>query len=138
MTSTKKVTRLTRTDKAWIDGYFEGLGSAQNVRNDQPLHTFDTESKKFIEWTKKHLTDPDYFLLLSCLIERQLSNFLNGDKEKLLTALTEKMKKGALEHGKPSHSQEEVHKELQQEFLDIIGWNMVLLWDKRRRANADS
>lgn len=134
MTSTKKVTRLTRTDKAWIDGYFEGLRSAQNV---QPLHKIDAESKKFIEWTRKHLSDPDYFLLLSCLIERQLSNFLNGDKEKLLTALTEKMEKGVLEHGKPSHSQAEVHEELQQEFLDLIGWNMVRLWNLRKRGTHD-
>lgn len=126
---------LSNTDKAWIDGYFSGLESAQSV---QPLHKIDGESKKFIKWTREHLNDPDYFLLLSILIERQLSNFLNGDKENLLTTLTEKMKKGALEHGKPSHSQEEVHKELQQEFLDIIGWNMVLLWNKKGRKNANS
>jgi len=124
---------LSSTDKAWIEGYFAGLESAQSV---QTLHKIDSESKKFIKWTREHLSDPDYFLLLSCLIERQLSNFLNGDKEKLLAALTEKMNKGALEHGKPSHSQEEVHEELQQEFLDIIGWNMVLLWNKGKERKC--
>lgn len=125
---------LSNTDKAWIDGYFAGYESAQN--SVQPLHKIDGESKKFIKWTREHLSDPDYFMLLSILIERQLSNFLNSDKEKLLTALMEKMKKGALEHGKPFHSQEEVHTELQQEFLDIIGWNMVLLWNKGKERKC--
>lgn len=125
---------LSSTDKAWIDGYFAGLESAQN--NVQPLHKIDTESKQFIKWSREHLTDPDYFSLLSCLIDRQLWNFLNGDKQKLLSALTEKMKKGALEHGKPSHSQDEAQIELQQEFLDIIGWNMVLLWNKSGRKKC--
>lgn len=106
--------------------------------NVQSLHKIDGESKHFIKWAREHLSDSDYFLLLSCLIEKQLSMFLNGDKEKLLTALTEKMNKGALEHGKPSHSQKEIHKELQQEFMDIIGWNMVLLWNKGKGANVDS
>ncbi len=104
--------------------------------NVQSLHTIDAESKNFIKWTIQHLNDPDYFMLLSCLIDRQLSNFLNGDKEKLLAELTEKMKKGALEHGSPTHSQEEAQNELQQEFLDIIGWNMVLLWDKKGRKKC--
>ena len=121
---------LSNTDKSWIDGFFAGYESAQNVREVQSLHSIDAESKKFIKWTREHLSDPDYFSLLSCLIERQLSNFLNSDKDKLLSSLMEKMTQGALEHGKPSHSEEAVNKELQQEFLDIIGWNMVMLWNK--------
>lgn len=98
----------------------------------QSLHTIDAESKQFIKWTREHLNDPDYFSLLSYLIDRQLWNFLNGDKQKLLTALTEKMTKGAIEHGKPTHTKEQVLTELQQELLDLIGWNMVMLWNKRK------
>ena len=127
---------LSKTDKAWIDGFFAWLESAQNEGNVQSLHSLDSESKKFIKWTMQHLADPDYFSLLSYLIDRQLWNFLNGDKKKLLTSLTEKMSKGALEHGKPSHSKEEVQEELQQEFLDTIGWNMVLLWNKGKERKC--
>lgn len=128
---------LSNTDKAWIDGFFAGLDSAH--KDVQSLHKskdnpIDAESKKFIKWTAHHLSDPDYFSLLSCLIDRQLSNFLNGDRKTLLTALMEKLNKGAQEHGNPTYSKEEAQQELQQEFLDLIGWNMVLLWNKRKEG----
>lgn len=127
---------LSSTDKAWIDGYFAGYESAQHEKKVQPLHKIDAESKRFIKWTEKHLSDPDYFSLLSCLIDRQLSNFLHGDRKKLLAALMEKLEKRAREHGKPSYTKEHVLGELQQEFLDLIGWNMVLLWNKRKERKC--
>lgn len=126
---------LSNTDKAWIDGYLAGLESS-SVKNDQSLHTIDEESKDFINWTAKHLSDTDYFSLLSCLVDKQLSIFLNGDRKQLLCALLKKLYKGAQEHGKPSDSQEVAQDELKQEFLDILGWNMVMLWNKRGRKKC--
>lgn len=123
---------ISKTDKAWIDGYFEGLESAQNV---QTLHTIDPESKAFIKWALKQLSQPDYYFLVTSLIESQVQTFLDSNKQ-LIPALKEKLTKGAREHGKPSYSLKQIEQELNHELLDLIGWNMVRLWTLRKEGKC--
>jgi hypothetical protein len=127
---------ITDTDKAWIDGYFEGLESAQNVRNDQSLHTpIDPESKAFIKWSLKRLSQPDYYYLVTSLIETQVKTFLHSNPQ-LIPSLKQKLSKGAREHGKPSYSLGQIEQELNNELLDLIGWNMLRLWMLRKESKC--
>lgn len=125
---------LSKSDRDWIDGFFVGYEAA-SIRNDQPLHKIDEESKYFIKWTLDMLSNPRFFIALSGIIEKQLFSFLQGNHSTLIKKLKRKLRKGALEHGAPSYSLRKAKKELEQEFLDLIGWNMILLWNKRKEKS---
>lgn len=64
MKSTNKANKLTRTDKAWIDGYFEGYESGV-----QSLHNYCKSEEEIISAWK----DKDEFELLPHL--RKLARF---------------------------------------------------------------
>lgn len=107
------------------------------------LHTsenknIDDESKEFIKWATTNLNDPDFFTLISCLIQAQITVFLGKDRKTIIKNLKKKLIIGAKEHGAPTKPIPTITKELNQEFLDLIGWNMVRLWNLRKEKSANS
>lgn len=129
---------ITKSDKDWINGYFEGYESGVQTLHNSEKKSIDDESKEFILWATTNLNDPEFFTLISCLIQAQVTAFLGKDRNQIISKLKKKLTLGAKEHGSPTKPIPTITKELNQEFLDLIGWNMVRLWNLRKGKNANS
>lgn len=98
------------------------------------MKQIDFESEQFIDWSMQKLKDEAFFNYLTQKVSNQMQSFyLDGSRKKLLKKLREKMEAGAVEHGEPKTDFEEVKKELEEEYLDLIGWSMLLLWGFEKR-----
>ncbi len=90
----------------------------------------DQENQQYIDWTIEKLQDKQYFdEIIKKVISQITEYFQNKDKTQLLRELKTKMTAGAIEHGgELPASYEAIEKELTQEYLDIIAYNMMLLF----------
>lgn len=95
------------------------------------MKELDEESKQFIEFALKRLEDFTFRKVLVIKAIYKFTKYINTvDLEKKVKA---KLVKGGLEHGEPIYSQNEIKKELEDEFLDLLGWQLVSLWQKNRK-----
>lgn len=90
----------------------------------------DLENQQYIDWTIEKLSDGQYLNEIIKKVISQISEYYrNKNKNQLLRELKTKMTFGAIEHGgKLPASYEAIEKELTQEYLDIIAYNMMLLF----------
>ena len=101
-----------------------------NTDKTQPI---DEESKEFIKWSINRLSDKEFYREMLERIESQMQALYGAENDlQLLRLLEAKMIAGAREHGKPLTDREQIAKEIQQELLDLIGWNMVELWREEK------
>lgn len=85
----------------------------------------DPESRAFIRWQKKELSHPGVYADVIDEIINSAVVFLRGDPGTIKAKLATKLKKGAIEHGEPIYTANQVRKELEAECIDLIGWTMV-------------
>lgn len=91
-----------------------------------------------VSWIMLKLEDPEYYKHLLQELPRKLANFYSYPPHQLKQKLFLKLLKGCREHGTPELTQEQIDSELQDEYLDLIGWSMVgNYWDEQRR-NKDA
>ena len=101
------------------------------------MKKIDPESKQFIKWTMQKLENEAFFEYLISKINAQMQAFyFDGSRKTLLKNLRVKMESGALEHGKPKASFEEIKSEIEAEYLDLIGWSMIHLWNFEKTLEA--
>ncbi len=89
------------------------------------MKTVDPLSEEFIAWSLEKLADEDYYIeyLRECV--RKAANFYSRNPIEIKAKLEAKLTKGAHEHGAPKYQLSEVDAELENEYIDIIGWRLV-------------
>lgn len=94
----------------------------------------DEESIKFVNWAI-----PRFYQLYNVYVQKGLNeafHFFNNNKKHIMARFKDKLVKGSLEHGPPIYSEEITTHELQQEFLDIIGWTLVREYNENLKAKT--
>lgn len=95
----------------------------------------DTESKNFIKWAMTRLDDRDFYNSMVRKIQMQLNNYYRKSSRRVvLTHLKRKMELGAIHHGEPEKELKLLHEEINEELLDLIGWNMLILWSLNKKG----
>ena len=92
--------------------------------------SLNEESRKFIAWTREQLANPDNYERLITQIISGVIAYYAQPKELILSKLEEKLVKGGIEHGEPNYSLDFIIKELENEYIDLIGWEMVAYWNQ--------
>ncbi len=93
--------------------------------------TLDKESVLFINWAEEKLADYPFRKLLVLKAIYKFIRYINSVD--LKRVMKKKLTKGGIEHGAPIYSQREVEKELEAEFQDLIGWQVVGLYNKEKK-----
>jgi len=93
----------------------------------------DQESKNFIKWSMEKLEDEEFFFMMMKRIKSQQVNFYRTPRKRLLQILRTKMEEGAQHYGEPIKSSRRLRREIREEFLDLIGWNMLTFWALHRK-----
>lgn len=88
------------------------------------------KNKKYIAYTIDKLSDDYFFNTMIKKVLQRAENFYNDtDKELLLIKLKDKITRGSIEHGEIPTDYEKIEGELQDEYLDIIAYNMIHLFN---------
>ena len=95
------------------------------------------KNKKYIAYTIDKLSDIYFFDVLIKKVLQRAENFYNDtDKELLLKKLKDKITRGSIEHGEIPTDYEKIEGELQDEYLDIIAYNMIHLFNAGIETNT--
>lgn len=97
----------------------------------------DPLSEEFIAWSKAKLEDPDYYIEFMRELPRKAANYFSYPPKELKEKLEAKLRKGAKEHGEPIHEVEWLQEELQQEYLDMMGYTLLMEWNIERSKNTN-
>jgi hypothetical protein len=92
----------------------------------------DPLSEEFIAWSKEKLSNPDFYKHFMEELPRKAANYYSYPKLHLMEKLEKKLRKGAKEHGPPIHALEWLEDELRQEYIDMIGYTLLIEWNKKR------
>ena len=99
----------------------------------------DQTSQDFIKWSKEKLEDPEYFESFIREMKNKMESFYSNSPEYIKAKLYKKLVRGSEEHGNPDgYSPEDIKRELEFEFIDIIGWSLVGMWNEERYGRENS
>ncbi len=101
--------------------------------NTNELKDVDSESQKFIRWSFEAIADDKELSALIDEVTTKANTWLHHDLGKLRKKLLAKMIKGAKEHGAPRHTLAAVAKELEGEYLDLLGWTQIKKYNEKKR-----
>lgn len=90
------------------------------------LKTIDPTAEEYIDWTIHTLSEGWFDTVIESVIIRIKEYYTNTDREIIIADLRAKMTAGAIQHGKLPTSINDIDRELQQEYLDIIAYNMMI------------
>lgn len=97
--------------------------------------TIDPVAVEFIAWAMDKIEDEVWFQEFRQECIERLTHFLSRDPSELRTILRNKLERGSRDHGSPLRKQWDIEQELQDEYIDILGWPLVGLfrdhYDKR-------
>ncbi len=93
----------------------------------------DPESQAFIDWTMDSFTDDQVYQRFVTEAIDRAKLFYDQPKTVILTRLKAKMEKGAEEHGAPRLPPSVTRLELENEYLDLLGWLLVAKWNARAK-----
>lgn len=97
------------------------------------LQSVDRESQKFIQWSFEQIeSDSDLDTMIK-EVTAEAKKWLRSNRPALRALLFAKMVKGAKEHGAPQHTLKEVDKELEGEYLDLLGWNFIRRYNEGKK-----
>jgi hypothetical protein len=96
------------------------------------MSEIDTESAEFIDWAMTELDDHTHYETMLSEIKQRLDNFYAQPKEVIMPHLKAKMTRGAHEHGAPSHPTTYINEEIDNEYIDLLGWELVKKWNERK------
>lgn len=106
------------------------LNSSQSsLNNDLPI---DHESQEFISWAFEQLDNTDTYNTLVTEALGRATAYYEQPREVVLKELKAKMHIGAVEHGAPTHTVDEVRHELANEYRDLMGWLLVEKWNTKK------
>jgi hypothetical protein len=74
--------------------------------------------------------------LITCM--KKAAQYLSTNPELIKEELRMKLIKGAIEHGEPVHDIEWMKNEVGYEYLDILGWGLLIMWNEKRIADTDT
>lgn len=95
----------------------------------------DPESRRFMDWLRKRYRNDEAFITDVSEAIWTLDDFFNRPKDEIITKLFAKLEKGAEEHGPPRYTPSQIKKNLEEEYLDVLGWYAVGLWQEKRQKN---
>lgn len=98
----------------------------------------DPHSARFIDWAFEKLEDDAYYNEAVDEIKQRLDNFYSQSKDQLLTDLKAKMIKGAQEHGEPNYPVTTAQTEINNEYIDLLGWMLIERWIQKNESNSVS
>jgi len=102
------------------------------------MKIIDNDSLEFIAFAKELMDDKEFYNNFLLEGKRKFEKFISRDSEEIKSLLNAKLVRGSIEHGSPGkYTQEEVQKELDMEFLDIIGWSLVGLYCEKKQHERD-
>jgi len=84
-----------------------------------------------VAWIMQRLEDPDFYRDLLKELPRKAANFYSYPPSLIKERLHAKLLKGTKEHGDHHRTAEQIRKELEDEYLDLIGWSLVLQYHEQ-------
>lgn len=97
----------------------------------------DPHTARFLDWAFKNLDDDTYYDQAVEEIKARLDQFYAQSKDQLLTDLKAKMIRGSHEHGEPSHPLPVVQQEINNEYMDLLGWMLIERWIKNKNTDSE-
>jgi hypothetical protein len=92
----------------------------------------DSESREFIDWAFKNLDDEQWYTDMLAEVRQRFADYYDQPKDEFLSRLKTKMEAGAAEHGAPNHTKDQTSRQIESEFIDILGWTLVEKWNDRK------
>jgi hypothetical protein len=90
------------------------------------------ENKDFIKWADDKLNDKLFVQLLATKAIYKFVRYVNSVP--IRQKVHDKLVSGGKEHGEPTkYNKRQINKELEMEFLDLFGWQLIELYIKGRR-----
>lgn len=90
----------------------------------------NAESKRFIKWVDERLSDESQFEEDIAEAIYLADDFYNQPLPYIKKRLLAKLEIGSAEHGRPIYPLDEIQGEMENEFLDLVGWLMVRYYSK--------
>ena len=117
----------------WLSGYIAGLKAAKSKQDyDDTANLVSPEAHNFINWAIEKLSEDTLFNSVADIAKSRFDVFLQQNRLTLLRKLKAKLIRGAKEHGSPVIPIPEIHRQLEEEFIDLIGYPILELWNKRK------
>jgi hypothetical protein len=95
------------------------------------MKRLDKESKRFIKWADNKMDDKLFMQMLTAKAIYKFVKYVNGVP--IRQKIHDKLVTGGYEHGEPIYTKKQANKELEAEFLDLFGWQLIEMWQKVRR-----
>jgi len=129
----------------WLSGYLAGLKAAKEKQDytasllnystkkeSAPQKVVSPAAHEFINWAIEKLSDDTLFNSVADTAKTRFDVFLQQNRLTLLRKLKVKLIRGGKEHGSPVIPIPEIHRQLEEEFIDLIGYPILELWNKRK------
>jgi hypothetical protein len=100
-------------------------------------NTIESEVQEYIDFSLRKLSDPEFFdAVIEKIKDRFMEFYQTTDRETLLLDMRAKAIKGAREHGKLPATYEAIEEELRQEYIDIVMYSMMHLFQFEKQLQA--
>lgn len=107
------------------------MSAKANPTNQEIINGIDSESSQFIAWAMNELDDLNHYQTMLKEIKSRLDSFYAQPKSTIMPQLKAKMIRGAREHGAPTHPVQKINEEIDNEYIDLLGWELVKKWNER-------
>lgn len=92
----------------------------------------------FIKWAMAKCKNPKEFKRIKRHCMAEIVSYFQTSDDALLKHLQKKLIKGGKDHGSPDAQPWDVLKELRDEYIDIIGWTLVGMFNDEYKDNRTS
>lgn len=92
-------------------------------------------SRQFIEWVTISLADQQFYQQMVAEALGQAHLFYEQPHAELTKRLKAKLIRGAQEHGSPDRDPEQIRHELENEYIDVLGWFLLEKWNAEHRTD---
>ena len=95
------------------------------------------EEEQFLAYAKAKLHDDAFmFNLVIKITQEFLAFYHTSDRTTRLAKIYKKLEKGTREYGSPIYPPARVDQEIEEEEIDLVGWNLVKLFNENLRRNT--
>jgi len=96
------------------------------------------QAADFIDWAVREMEDPaSYAEAIAQVQQRVVQFYAQYDQAELVKRLHAKVIIGAKEHGEPYYPAEQLKTEIENEYVDLLGWMLIERWNKMK-TNQES
>lgn len=96
------------------------------------------QAAAFINWAVTEMEDPSHYAEAVAQLQQRVAQFyVQHDQSELVSRLHAKVIIGAQEHGEPFYAPQQLQTEIENEYVDLLGWMLIERWNKMK-TNEES